>query len=406
MSPVVVQIAARSVKCSTSALTTSLIQSTHQKARPASTALQLRRSISTAYTYITRASKRDHVPVELVGVAQRAQRFLREVGYGGCERREHEGSRGERAGASRWSASSSRGRRGACVRERSSCCRPARCFRASSARPSPAGLSPCARTFVPQPEASSSITPRATSESHSRRCGGSFALHAHLPEPAAQCLLRTHFVPELGRGLDQRAFYLDGRHGPLFGVWAGNPARQAGAGARSPASHSCGKIGSIRPAGSGSTRSARAAGGPSFDRRPEVVERHQQADRGRDLVVGGVQLRPVQRAFGDQAIDVIEHRRQSGDLASDVVVVAGVVELRAATDHRSGRLYRQLRRHPEACCGWRVLEKAHHPRTVALERPPDDRARECPGVCRRPSASASSTRRRFSGSAGKRGGSG
>ena len=48
VSPVVVQTAARSVKCSTSAFATSLIQSTPHSASPASTALQLRRSTSTA----------------------------------------------------------------------------------------------------------------------------------------------------------------------------------------------------------------------------------------------------------------------------------------------------------------------------------------------------------------------
>ena len=46
--PVVVQTAARSVPCSTSALATSLIQSMHQTVSPARMALQLRRSTSLA----------------------------------------------------------------------------------------------------------------------------------------------------------------------------------------------------------------------------------------------------------------------------------------------------------------------------------------------------------------------
>ena len=106
----------------------------------------------------------------------------------------------------------------------------------------------------------------------------------------------AQLVPQLGRGLDQRAFELDGRH--RRGVCRRRPKsclRSAQRG-RGRAAQRREPLRRERPAGCGPgdsgqdalARACRRAGPRS---RPQVLEGHQQPHAGRDLEVGGVQLR-------------------------------------------------------------------------------------------------------------------
>ena len=63
------------------------------------------------------------------------------------------------------------------------------------------------------------------------------------------------------------------------------------------------------------------AGRSALDRRADVVERHQQADAGRDLEVGGVDVGAAQDALGDPVVDSLQRAGQSREVGADVVVV-------------------------------------------------------------------------------------
>ena len=136
-----------------------------------------------------------------------------------------------------------------------------------------------ARTRVPQPEASSSITPVESERSHSSRPGASSELTVTSPEPAAERLLGADLVPELRRRLDQGPFEF--HRSPCPRVCRGLPdsclARsQARRPCRSGSSHSGGKTGRTRPGYQGYSRRASSAAGRDSIAARDVLEAHQQ----------------------------------------------------------------------------------------------------------------------------------
>ena len=74
----------------------------------------------------------------------------------------------------------------------------------------------------------------------------------------------------------------------------------------SPASHSAGRPGGVRPGKSGTSRFASSPQGLGLDERPQVVEAHQQPDARCDLEVGGVRLRAADHPVRDPGVDPVE----------------------------------------------------------------------------------------------------
>ena len=88
--------------------------------------------------------------------------------------------------------------------------------------------------------------------------------------------------------------------------WAARLGRGLAA-PRRGASQPGGRIGGVWPGYSGAIRRASCPAGRSSIAGPQVVERHRQPQRGRDLEVGGVRLRAADHAVGDPGVDLVEH---------------------------------------------------------------------------------------------------
>ena len=241
-----------------------------------------------------------------------------------------------------------------------------------------------ARRFVPQPEASSSITPLATSRSHSRRWGGSAARdldrrRSQRPRPAP----RPDSSHSSGRRLDERPFELDVRHrrgvwrrGPVFLLPAGSPTCL-----RAPA-----RSGSATPAGTTApTRPGIPAGTAAARARPRAGPRSRLAGRRTPSAArrwspiwksAAFGCSPLDHARRDQAVDVVERRPDLSPASSRTVSSVGVVQ-RGSPMRRIGPevATAMLARHARSAPPVRRPRGSCLVGLAALQRPPDDRAR-------------------------------